>query len=190
METYTQPTVTTTAQSDLAQLIQESNAVAEYLQPGTNLGVDLLLNPVHITPVKGDRGQVTLNFNKQGTETVEYGSWGCTTTTKIRITHVDVVYWMDHPIDTLIEDAIEEGRLDEDFYLLDEEAPEDIVNEADKHLIQFIEDGFEELTGERAEVVNTPESFSCYGGWVATVRLRQTVSVARTDEGVKARLVA
>jgi len=188
METYTQPTMTATVHPDLAQLIQESKGVAEYLQPGKNLGVALLLEPVNITPIKGSRNGITLFLNKEGTETVEYGVWGSTTTTKIRITNVDVVYWLDHPIDTLIEDAIEEGELDEDYE--EDDISEELINQADKHLLDFIEDGFEELTGVRGEVITEPMSFSCHGGWVATVRLPQTVSVADTSGGIKARLVA
>lgn len=181
METYTQSTVT----SNLTQLIQESDAVAQYLQPGSDLGMDLYLGAVTLSPVEDF---ISLCFNKRGTETVEWNTWNSSVTTKIRITDVDVVYWGDHPLETLVEDAIEEGELDEDYK--EGDIPEELVNQADGCLLDFIEDGFEELTGVRGEVITKPVSFGCYGGWVATVRLPQTVSVTDTKGGVKARLVA
>ena len=166
-----------------AQLL-ETSEVSDRLGYDNRLGFDIYADRVNLTPVKSEEG-ITLYLNKE-TERVDHSHYGFTvetTVNKLRFELIDIVTWLDHPLTGLMEMAIEEGEMDED-----DEPSEELVTESESLLKEWIEDSFQELTGEEIEVISESDSFSVYGGWVVTARLKRPYSLARSSNGsVKAR---
>ena len=161
-----------------AQLLEASD-VAKSLGCDDELGYKLYAHNVNLTPVKTNTG-ITAYVNYNGTDIV-----GDYNVQKLRFNLIDIVYWYDHPLYGLVEMAVEDGEMSED-----DEPTEAMQSQAEELIKEWIEEAFEETTGEQIEALTESESFSCYGGWVVTARLKNPHSLAVSTTGkIKARSI-
>lgn len=96
--------------------------------------------------------------------------------TKVRCDTFEVVYWGEHPLDSIIEDAILEGELSEED--AEDDCPQSYINLAEECINDTVTEELYERLGIDVEVISKKvQSYSSRGGWSVIVKSKDLYSV-------------
>jgi hypothetical protein len=107
---------------------------------------------------------------------------------KVRCDTFEVVFWGDHPLEGLLENAILEGELSEEE--AEDDCPQSYIDLAEECLNDVVTEELYERLGIDAEVISEEsQSYHPMGGWSVIVKSKDLYSVD-CQLSAKARVVA